>query len=78
MLWTKRFWQAVAERAVKTAAQSAVLVIGADQFNVIHVDWLEVAGFAGGGAVLSVLTSVASARLSDGDGPSANDAERLA
>jgi hypothetical protein len=78
MLWTKRFWQAVAERAVKTAAQSAVLVIGADQFNVINVDWLEVAGFAGGGAVLSVLTSVASARLSDGDGPSATDAERLA
>lgn len=50
----------VLERAVKTAAQSALLVIGADQVNVLVLDWSNVAGFAGGGALLSVLTSLAS------------------
>lgn len=47
------------DRAFRTACQSAILVIGADQFNVISVDWPEVAGFAGGGAVLSLLTTFA-------------------
>jgi len=50
----------VVERAVKTAAQAALLVIGADQANVLTLDWQNVAGFAGGGFVLSVLTSLAS------------------
>lgn len=53
------------ERAAKTAAQSALLVIGADQFNVVAVDWPQVLGFAAGGAVLSLLTSVASRRIGD-------------
>lgn len=68
--WTRAFWQAALERAIKTAAQSAILVIGADQVNVIAVDWPEVAGFAGGGLVLSVLTSIASASLGSNEGPS--------
>lgn len=54
-----------AERAAKTAAQSALLVIGADQVNVVAVDWMTVAGFAAGGAVLSLLTSVASKPVGD-------------
>ena len=48
------------ERAVKSAAQAALLVIGADQANVLALDWQNVAGFAGGGFVLSLLTSLAS------------------
>ena len=60
---TRDFWFASAERAVKTAAQSAILVIGADlvNFNATQADWGSVGGFALGGAVLSLLTSVASA-----------------
>lgn len=48
------------ERAVKTAAQTALTVLGADQLNVLHVDWETVAGLSGGAALLSVLTSLAS------------------
>jgi hypothetical protein len=48
------------ERAAKTAAQAALLVIGADQANVLTLDWQNLAGFAGGGFLLSLLTSVAS------------------
>lgn len=67
------FWKAAFERAVKSAAQVAILTIGADSFNVVTMDWSEVAGFAGGGLVLSLLTSVAFGAR-DGN-PSATNAE---
>lgn len=47
------------DRATKTAAQAAVLAIGADAVNILTVDWSDVAGLAGGGFILSALTSVA-------------------
>lgn len=46
------------DRAVKTAAQTAVVVIGADMFNVFHADWLAIAGCSLGGGVLSLLTNL--------------------
>lgn len=46
------------DRAVKTAAQSAVLVIGADQVNALDADWRTVLGMAAGGFVLSALTTI--------------------
>ena len=60
-LFTRTFWLDALERAVKTAAQSAVLVVGAGQVDALSADWLTVGGFALGGALLSVLTSMASA-----------------
>jgi ABC-type lipoprotein release transport system permease subunit len=48
------------ERAVKTAAQTALTVLGADQLNLLNVDWETVVGLSGGAALLSVLTSLAS------------------
>ena len=67
---TKAYLLAVLERAVKTSAQSALLVIGADQLNALHANWVDVGGFAAGGFVLSVLTSLATSGLG-GNGPSA-------
>jgi hypothetical protein len=63
VLFTRNFWLDAAERAIKTAAQSALLVLGQDVlgFDVFSADWLNLAGFAAGGAMLSVLTSIASA-----------------
>ena len=72
-MWTAEFWKAATERAIKTAAQTAILTIGADTFNVVTLDWAEVAGFAGGGLLLSYLTSVAFGGK-DGN-PSATNAE---
>lgn len=63
-LLTTAFWLDALERAVKTAAQSAMLVLGADKLDVVSTEWTTwstVLGFAAGGALLSVLTSVASA-----------------
>ena len=76
-LYARSFWQAAFERAVKTAAQSAILVFGADQFDALAVSWPEVGGFALGGFVLSLLTSVGSDAVSSTDGPSLTNAERL-
>ena len=77
-IWTAAFWQAATERAVKTAAQVAVVTIGADLatgFDILAVDWTDVGGYAAGGLVLSYLTSIASGAR-DGN-PSAIKAERV-
>jgi hypothetical protein len=66
----KTYALAVLERATKTAAQSALLVFGADQVNALHASWSDIGGFAAGGFILSVLTSVASSGFG-GDGPAA-------
>lgn len=74
-IFTLAFWRAAGERAVKSAAQGAILVIAADQINAFHVAWADVGGFALGAAVLSVLTSVGSDALTSGSGPSLTNAE---
>ena len=49
------------DRAVRTAAQAAALAVGSDSLsaNAFTVDLSNVAGFAAGGFLLSVLTTVA-------------------
>jgi len=60
-LFSRTFWLDATERAVKTAAQSALLAVGADKvLDVMAADWANIGAFAAGGAVLSLLTSVAS------------------
>lgn len=55
----RRYYTDLVDRAVRTAAQSALLTIGADQINAFDADYKTVLGMALGGAVLSVLTSLA-------------------
>lgn len=62
---SKQFWFDVGERAVKTAAQTAVALIGTGVVGFIEVDWMQVASVAGVAAVVSVLTSLASDRVGD-------------
>jgi hypothetical protein len=54
-------WAAdVAVRAVKTAAQTLVAMLGAGAVNILHVDWLADLAVAAGAAVTCVLQNVAS------------------
>lgn len=71
-LTDRLFWVESLERAVKSAAQGALLAVGADQFNVLSLDLSVLGGFAGGAALLSVLTSLASGTVG-GDSPSLVD-----
>jgi hypothetical protein len=73
-MWTVTFWQRAAERAIKTGAQAAIAALvltdpGAIGFDALAADWQAVASFAGGGLVLSLLTSLASS----GMGPDKGD-----
>lgn len=74
---TAVFWQATGERAVKTAAQTAVLTLGAGVTGILDVDWVTVASAAALAAVLSVLTSVASDAVTTEPGPSLTTAETI-
>lgn len=56
------------ERAVKTAAQSAVALVSAGGLGVLDVDWGQVASVSGLAAIVSVLTSVASSGFGRGNG----------
>ncbi|MEU8279797.1 holin [Microbispora bryophytorum] len=53
------------ERAVRTAAQAALGVVGAGTMGVLDVDWPIVGSVAGLAAVVSVLTSIAAGRAGD-------------
>jgi hypothetical protein len=59
-MWSSAYWQDVAERCAKTAAQSLIALWGAGALNLLSVDWISALGVAAGAAVLSVLTSIVS------------------
>ncbi|MFV8169807.1 holin [Mycolicibacterium peregrinum] len=64
-IYTIQFWKDAGERALKSAAQGAILALGGGATNVLALDWLTLAGAAGGGALLSLLTSIASAGVAN-------------
>lgn len=75
-MYTVKFWAAAAERALKTFAQTIVALIGANLVSVTDLDWAQFIGIGGTAAIVSVLTSVASAPLGN-NGPSLADEELL-
>lgn len=75
-MWTLRFWQSVFERAIKTFCQAAAALLLGDGMGITDVNWLSVASIAGLAFVISVLTSIGSAGLTDGN-PSLGSVERV-
>lgn len=70
-IWTTRFWKQTLERSIKSAAQFVIggLALG-EGLNAFDVDWMLGGGFAITGAVLSILTSLASAPVGNPATPS--------
>ena len=60
-MYSTNFLVAVAERAIKTFAQTLLATIGADAAGVFTASTLDAATVAAGAALISVLTSFASA-----------------
>jgi hypothetical protein len=75
---TRLFWAAAAERAVKTAAQVVIVFLGADVIDAFAVNYERAAGIALGAAGLSLLTSIASAKVGDRGTPSLVESEPAA
>lgn len=77
-LFSRDFWRASAERAVKTFAQAfAAFVLASGVSDIIALDWLEAAGAAALAAMLSILTSIASSGSGGDPSPSLHSYERL-
>lgn len=70
---SRTFWTEAFDRAIKTAAQAPLLAwsVGDIGANAFELDWGLGLGFAAGGAVLSLLTSVATANIGQSGTPTA-------
>jgi hypothetical protein len=69
-MFTKFFLRQLAERAIKTFAQTFVALAGAAQMDWLTLDWAQLAATAAIAAGLSVLTSIASDKIGPTDSPS--------
>ncbi len=70
-MFTKSFWLETVDRLVKSAAQGVILGLGlAEGFNLFEMDVAAALGFAGGAALLSLLTSLISAPFNQKGTPS--------
>lgn len=57
--YIERWGKAAAVRCLKTAAQTAVALIGANTVSVTALDWPAIVGVSVTAAIVSLLTSVA-------------------
>ena len=69
-MFTKSFLLQLAERAVKTFAQTLVALAGASQMDWLNLDWQHLTATAAIAAGLSALSSIASNRVGPIDSPS--------
>lgn len=72
----KEWAAAAAVRAVKTAAQTAIALIGTGAVAITQLDWAQIAAVTATAAVLSILTSIAGVpEVEDGTSPLTKEAE---
>lgn len=77
-MFTKKFWKAAGERALKTFCQTAVVTIGAGPVTgVLDLDWAAVGSISALSAVVSLLTSVGSSAINEDGSPSLSDVEHF-
>jgi hypothetical protein len=69
-MFTKSFLKQLAERAIKTFAQTIVALTGATQMDWVTLDWQHLLITSAIAAGLSILTSIASDKIGPADSPS--------
>lgn len=63
-MFSRRWWKAVTNRAVRSAMQGFVFAVGTNVLGWMTLDWRQVAVTSVGMGVLSVATSIISSPLS--------------
>ena len=58
IIFTRAFWAFAGERAIKTAAQTLIALIGTELVGITAIDWLGNLGVVATATVLSILTAV--------------------
>lgn len=58
MIFTRKFWRAAADRAIRTVAQGLIALFGSDLAGWISLDWKMIGVAAGIMGLLSVLNSI--------------------
>lgn len=70
-MWARKFWKSTAERAVSTAAQAAIAVVGADaMIPAYDIDVRYTGAVALTAGALAVLKALAAAYIGDKGTPS--------
>ena len=65
-MWTRHFWAALAERAIKTFCQAAAALLVGDGVGLIDVNWWRVLSVASLAMVVSVLSTIGTGAVTDG------------
>ncbi len=68
-MWSKAFWLAALERAIRTLCQAAVAAIVAAGTGLVDTDWAGIGSVAGMAAIVSLLTSIGTDLATRGGGP---------
>jgi hypothetical protein len=64
-LFTATFWLDAGERAIKTAAQTVLALVGVNVTDVASLNWQEMAITTGVATGLSILTSIVSSGIGE-------------
>lgn len=70
-MYNKKFTQDLAERAIKTFAQTFLALVGSDMAGIFTIATVDTLKVSLGAAVLSVLSSIASTQVGDSNSASA-------
>lgn len=65
-MWTLAFWKAIAERAIKTFAETLAGALAINQFTPADIDWNTSLAIAGLAALIAVLFNIGTAGATDG------------
>jgi hypothetical protein len=70
-MYNKKFLEDLAERAIKTFAQTFLALVGSDMAGIFTIATVDTLKVSLGAAVLSVLSSIASTQVGDSNSASA-------
>lgn len=70
-MYNKNFLEDLAERAIKTFAQTFLALVGSDMAGIFTIATVDTLKVSLGAAVLSVLSSIASTQVGDSNSASA-------